>query len=154
MSSGRVDAWILPAPWKLRTPSARQGHGDRDVCPLADVGAEDVLGARFVGDVLDDSGGRSFEVVCRCRPNATVTQGTGVTLQASQPATPIAAASAAAPPRRPRLGTVRSRGNRATSAAAAASPISARSAPAVPMPGTSSRLKTRAPAIAPNVLAA
>ena len=89
-----------------------------------------------------------------CRPNATTGHGTGVTLQASQPATPIAAASAAAPPRRTVPGAGRSRGIRATSAAAAASPISARSAPAVPMAGTSSRLNTRAPAMAPIVLAA
>ncbi len=92
--------------------------------------------------------------VADCRPNATATHGNGVTLQASQPATTIAQTSPAAPPSRTVPDAGRSMGTRTTDAAAAASAISTRSAAAVPIAGTSSRLNTSAPAMAPIVLAA
>ena len=155
MSAGWVDAWILPALMEAPHALRRHGDGDREVRPLADVGAEDVGGAGLVGDVLDDARGRPREPVRRL-PAERDDQPRHRRHAPGEPASHDqrrrqrrrAAESAPLP------GAGRSKGNRATSAAAAASPISTRSAPAVPRAGSKSRLNDRAPAMAPIVLAA
>jgi len=88
-----------------------------------------------------------------CRPKATRTHGTGVTLQASQPATAIAAVSARATPGGG-FQALAAAGDRKRRGGRAAIPMSTRWAAAVPIAGMSSRLKSRAPAMAPTVLAA
>ncbi len=154
MSVGRFDAWILPAPWKLRTPSLVMVTATETFVPSPTYVQKTSGSPGPSGTSLTMPGATPAIMFAACRPNATTAQGTRVTLQANPPAAAIATTSAAAPPSRaaPRVG--RSRGISAASAAAAASPISARSQPSVPMAGTSSRLNARAPAMAPIVLAA
>ncbi len=73
--------------------------------------------------------------------------------RASQPF-PSRLSARSRPPGRTVRVAGRKRGKRTTSEAAAASPISTRSELAVPILGINTRLKTRAPAMAPIVLAA
>ena len=105
--------------------------------------------------MLDDAGGRLGEPA---RPSAGRTpracHGTGVTLQASQPATPSAAASAAAPPRRAVRGAGPSSGQQGHERGRGGKPDQHALGAGVPIAGITSRLKTSAPAMAPIVLAA
>ena len=137
MSAGRVDAWTLPAPWKLRTPSRVMVTATETFMPSPTYMQNDVRACRSrsgtsltmpVADLRDQLAVR--------RPNATTPHGTASRLQASQPATSDRGRQW--PPRRARRtarGAGRSSGSSATTAAAAASPISTRSAPAVPIGG-------------------
>ena len=131
MSAGWVDAWTLPAPWKLRTPSfAHRSRRPRRSSPRRRRCRRRPGRRARSGTSLTMPGADRASQLAVCRPNATTTHGTGVTLQASQPATPSRDRQRRRAAQAHRLRQLDGAGaRRATSAAAAASPISTRSAP-------------------------